>query len=113
MANQPEPHTPELAVVMPIYNEEVNVRGVIREWFGCFQVLGIDFVFFAVNDGSTDGTADALTALAEELGPRFRVISKPNSGHGRTCREGYELALAEGTPWIFQVDSDGQCDPAF
>src|SRR5262249_28110437 len=32
---------------------------------------------------------------------------------GRSCRVGYEWAVAEGAPWIFQIDSDGQCDPAF
>jgi dolichol-phosphate mannosyltransferase len=30
-----------------------------------------------------------------------------------TCRKGYELALEEGAAWIFQIDSDGQCDPKF
>lgn len=113
MAPCPEPLTSELAVVMPIFNEEVNVRAVINEWFGCFQVLGIDFAFLAVNDGSTDQTTDVLEALVKELGPRLRVVTKPNSGHGRSCREGYEQALAEGASWIFQIDSDGQCDPAF
>src|SRR5207248_4292636 len=38
---------------------------------------------------------------------------KPNSGHGRTCREGYDLAIRTGARWVFQIDSDGQCDPAF
>jgi glycosyltransferase involved in cell wall biosynthesis len=40
-------------------------------------------------------------------------VNKKNSGHGRSCREGYELALGEGAAWILQIDSDGQCDPAF
>src|SRR4030095_4342723 len=41
------------------------------------------------------------------------VLDKVNSGHGRTCRLGYETALQQGAPWIFQIDSDGQCDPTF
>lgn len=108
-----EPQAPELAVVMPIFNEAVNVRAVVAEWFGSLRAMSADFVFIAVNDGSTDNTASELADLANELGSRFRIVTKPNSGHGRSCREGYERALTEGARWIFQVDSDGQCDPAF
>lgn len=105
--------TPELAVVMPIYNEAANIGAVLREWFACLNSTAPDFVFFAINDGSTDTTASKLDALAVELGPRLRIVNKPNSGHGRTCREGYEMAAATAARWVFQIDSDGQCDPAF
>ena len=57
--------------------------------------------------------AEILDSLRNELGPRLQVVNKSNSGHGLACREGYELALSEGSPWIFQIDSDGQCDPVF
>jgi len=104
---------PELAVVMPVYNEAVNVASVVRDWFACLEKLGPSFVFFAINDGSKDETKSILTALGSELGPRLRIVNKQNSGHGRSCREGYELALNQGAAWIFQIDSDGQCDPEF
>ncbi|HJT80441.1 MAG TPA: glycosyltransferase family 2 protein [Chthoniobacterales bacterium] len=107
------PEAAELAVVMPVFNEAVNLRPVVCEWFGCLRALGADFVFIAVNDGSTDKTAEELARLAHDLGPKFQIVNKPNSGHGRSCREGYEHALAEGADWILQIDSDGQCDPAF
>ena len=105
--------TPELGVVMPIYNEEANVSAVIREWFDHLDRVAPDFVLFAINDGSRDNTEAVLDALGSEFGPRLRVVNKPNSGHGRSCREGYELALASCARWIFQIDSDGQCDPTF
>jgi dolichol-phosphate mannosyltransferase len=105
--------TPELAVVMPIYNEAANIASVLREWFACLESVASDFVLFAINDGSKDNTASVLDSLGGELGPRLRVVHKPNSGHGCSCREGYERALAVGALWIFQIDSDGQCDPAF
>src|SRR2546425_92097 len=82
-----------------------------HEWFSYLRIVSSNFVFFAINDGSKDETAKILASLRAELGPRLRVVNKTNSGHGLTCREGYELALAEGTEWIFQIDSDGQCDP--
>ncbi|HWY39629.1 MAG TPA: glycosyltransferase family 2 protein [Chthoniobacterales bacterium] len=104
---------PELAVVMPIYNEAANIGSVLEEWFACLDCVAPDFVFFAINDGSKDDTAVVLSSLGTLLGPRLRVVNKPNSGHGRSCRKGYDLALATGARWVFQIDSDGQCDPAF
>ena len=104
---------PELAVVMPVYNEAINISSVLTEWFECLDKIAPRFVLFALNDGSTDETAIVLESLACSLGSRLRVVNKPNSGHGRTCREGYESALAEGAPWILQIDSDGQCNPSY
>ena len=98
---------------MPVYNEAANIACVIREWFGCFDKIAPQFAFFALNDGSSDDTAAILDSLRRELGPRLRVVHKNNSGHGRTCRAGYELAVEQGAAWVFQIDSDGQCDPAF
>ncbi len=109
----PQLSPPDLAVVMPVYNEAANIAAVLSEWFSCLRIVCPNFILFAVNDGSKDDTAEILASLKKELGPRLRVVNKTNSGHGLTCREGYELALAEGAKWIFQIDSDGQCDPAF
>src|SRR5436853_1086588 len=105
--------TPELAVVMPIYNEAANIASVLGEWLACLKALAPAFVRLAINDGSKDNTRDVLESLAGEFGPRLRVINKPNSGHGRSCREGYDLALGSGALWIFQIDSDGQRDRRF
>lgn len=103
----------ELAVVMPIYNEETSISAVVREWFDCLRIVCPNFTIFAINDGSKDETGKILASLEIELGSRLRVLTKANSGHGMSCREGYEIALAGGSEWIFQTDSDGQCDPAF
>ncbi len=42
----------ELAVVMPIYNEEANIEAVVTEWVQELNRLGISFVVLAINDGS-------------------------------------------------------------
>ena len=53
---------------------------------------------------------------ARAAGPRasggLEVVTKTNTGHGRTCVHGYRLAIARGARWILQIDSDGQCDAA-
>ncbi len=44
----------ELAIVMPVYNEEASVRKVAREWFDEVSNWTEKFVFIAIDDGSTD-----------------------------------------------------------
>jgi dolichol-phosphate mannosyltransferase len=102
----------ELAVVMPIYNEEANVGKVIAEWNEEFQRIGITFILLAVNDGSRDGTSSVLKSLAQKY-PSTVALDQPNAGHGRACRTGYENAVKAHSTWTLQIDSDGQCDPRF
>lgn len=101
-----------LWVVMPVYNEEEALPGVINEWYPALEKTGLNFTLLVLNDGSKDGTLAYLRS-AESKFPKMRVVDKPNSGHAQTCLDGYRLALKEGADWIFQIDSDGQCDPKF
>ena len=104
---------PDLTVVMPVYNEEASLVGVIRDWLGALAKERISGRLIVVNDGSRDGTLLLLQRCAAEFPDRMLIVDQPNSGHGRSCRAGYERALLERSPWIFQVDSDGQCDPVY
>jgi len=110
-----ERHTPspELLLVMPIYNEEANIVAVVSEWISALAQLDIQCLLLAINDGSTDRTPTILRSLAQQHPDKIVVIDKANSGHGRSCRCGYDLALAHSAQWILQIDSDGQCDPSF
>lgn len=99
---------PELTVVMPVYNEEAAVGLVLGQWSEALQGLGIDYQIAVYNDGSKDNTLSALQTLAQE-NRRIQVIDKPNSGHGPTILKGYCDHL--DSPWIFQVDSDGELGP--
>lgn len=100
-------------IVMPVYNEQASVRKVVLEWFGEVENWTEDFVFLAIDDGSKDETLRVLERLREQLGERMRIVSRANRGHGQTCIEGYRIAIAEEIPWVFQIDSDGQCDPQY
>jgi dolichol-phosphate mannosyltransferase len=99
----------ELAVVMPVYNEQDCVAGVVRSWQKVLSDLGIRFVIFALNDGSKDGTAAVLGTFAGE--DTVRVINKPNSGHGPTILQGYREAV-KVADWVFQCDSDDEMKAA-
>ncbi|MEI9998355.1 MAG: glycosyltransferase family 2 protein [Verrucomicrobiota bacterium] len=105
--------TRELAVVLPVYNEQANIGNVVDEWLAELGRLGIAAVLFTVNDGSRDGTAAALRGLEMRHPDALVALEKANAGHGRACRTGYERAVVEDIPWTLQIDSDGQCDPRF
>lgn len=88
-------------VVIPGYNTAQTigplVRGVIR--------LGLDVV--VVNDGSTDGTAQAATEAGALVISHLR-----NGGKGLALRSGFVFAVASGYDAVVTLDSDGQHDPA-
>ncbi len=104
---------PELVVVMPVFNEEDSVRGVIDEWMECLSRHLTEFVLLVINDGSTDGSLAQVQQAQAVYGGRLEILSHSNRGHGRSCVEGYRIASGKGAPWVFQIDSDGQCDPRF
>lgn len=60
-----------------------------------------------LDDGSTDGTSEALAGLG------VRVIRyEANAGKGARLAEGLALAFAEGAGAVITLDADGQHDPA-
>ncbi|MDR0784845.1 MAG: glycosyltransferase family 2 protein [Treponema sp.] len=99
-----------LYIVMPAYNEEVNIESVAREWHEIIAEIE-EGKLVIVNDGSKDGTYAKLQELQKEL-PRLTALTKPNGGHGSATLFAYEYALAEGADYVFQTDSDGQTLPS-
>jgi glycosyltransferase involved in cell wall biosynthesis len=99
----------ELLLVMPVYNEEACIAGVVASWRDTLAGLGIDFGMIVLNDGSRDGTMERLARFRDD--PRVEVVDKPNSGHGPTILTGYGMAV-DRAEWVFQVDSDNEMPPA-
>jgi glycosyltransferase involved in cell wall biosynthesis len=98
------PTEAELTVVVPVYNEEAAIAGVLASWTAELERLGIDHRLAVYDDGSVDGTPAILAGLVER-NPRLSIVRQANRGHGPTILRGYREA---GTPWIQQVDSDGE-----
>ncbi len=98
----------DLAVVIPVYNEEEIISTVLSEWYQKLKELEINFEIHVYNDGSKDNTLKNITETSELL-ERIIVHDKENSGHGPTILMGYrENSHAE---WVFQVDSDNEMSP--
>ena len=89
-------------IIIPAYNEEKNIAGVIN---GIKNVIP-DADILVVNDGGKDRTEE----IARELGAR--VISLPyNMGYGAALQTGFKYALKKGYEYAVQIDADGQHDP--
>lgn len=102
----------KLYIVIPAYNEEMNIETVAREWHEVLLNLGsAESRLVIVDDGSKDNTYQLLCGLKTEL-PRMVALTKPNGGHGATVQFSYDYALQNDADFIFQTDSDGQTLPS-
>lgn len=99
----------DVAVVVPVYNEQDCIEATIQAWVTVLEDLGLSFRLWLLDDGSRDGTATILDGLATP--PRVTVLHKVNEGHGPTVLSGYRMA-APGARWIFQADADSEIHPS-
>ncbi len=99
-----------LCVIMPVYNEEAAIGGVLQKWDYALGQLGIDYIIRPYNDGSKDASLRVMTDFARNH-PRVEVRDKKNGGHGHTILTGYQEAAHDGFDWIFQIDSDDEMGP--
>jgi len=104
---------PKLAIVVPVFNEERCIENVLWEWQPTISQTEPSYCFLLFDDGSTDRSLALMERWAAQQKPgTCLIISRPNRGHGQTCLEGYRQICLRGVPWVLQIDSDGQCDPA-
>jgi glycosyltransferase involved in cell wall biosynthesis len=91
-----------LLVIVPAFNEEATVAGVVRE----VREQLPDVPVLVIDDGSLDETA----ALARAAGAM--VLPLPHHlGLGGAVQAGYKLAFELGFEFVIRIDADGQHDP--
>ena len=106
--------TPELALIIPVHNEEDCIIPVLEEWTQAIRRENIHTLFIVIDDGSTDRTLERIANYTYQARrDDILAVHQVNQGHGQSCLNGYRKALELKIPRIFQIDSDGQCDPAF
>ena len=99
--------TPELSIVMPVYNEAKVVGHVVSTWADEMARLEIDYEFLIYDADSSDGTLDILHEFAEAW-PQVHVIVCPRLLHGPSIHRGYSEVQGD---WVFQMDSDNEMGP--
>lgn len=96
--------SPELSVIMPVYNEEATVEASVRR----VREVPLELEVIAIDDGSTDGTARILRRLVEE-GLVDRLIEQErNQGKGAAVRAGIQLATGHA---LVVQDADLEYNP--
>lgn len=99
----------KIEVVTPVHNrKELTLRCL--ESLNQADLMGIDIHVIVVDDGSTDGTADAL---AEKF-PEVTVISGDgNLWYTAGTNVGLKAALERDPDFILAINNDCEFDPAF
>jgi polyisoprenyl-phosphate glycosyltransferase len=100
--------SPELSVVVPLYNEEENVKELYRRLVRSLGALDLAFELVFVNDGSKDSTPRLLDEL--QAGDR-RVVAihlSRNFGHQPAVSAGLDHAAGKA---VIIMDGDLQDPP--
>ena len=106
----PKRATPLISIIVPVLNEEANVRRVHREVGRVMDGLQgrYDFELIFTDNHSTDGTFEILTELAHD-DRRVRVLRfSRDFGFQRSILTGYRAAAGDAA---IQIDADLQDPP--
>jgi len=100
---------PQLSIVLPVYNELDNLVPLLDEIDGVLKPFGRSYEIIAVDDGSTDGSAQLLFSLVPTR-INLRVVQlRRNSGQSAAFDAGFQTARGRR---VITLDADGQNDPA-
>lgn len=101
--------TPELTVILPVFNEAPNLPLLWPELAGILEAHWRQVEVIFVDDASTDGSAEWLRALTREIGAVRYVRFRSHAGLTAALDAGYRRARS---PVVVTMDSDLQSDPA-
>lgn len=101
--------TPDLSIVIPVYNEGPNIKQLLAELAATLDAHGRPFEVIVIDDGSTDDTFEELARL-QARDVRLRVI-RFRRNFGQTAAFAAGFAYARGK-LVVTMDGDRQNDPA-
>ena len=99
----------DISVVIPSYNEKDSIPELTAQLTSVLDGMRVQWEVWYVDDGSSDGSADALRELHEK-DPRFKMIRfRRNYGKSAALAVGFEQAQGR---YVVTMDADLQDDPA-
>jgi glycosyltransferase involved in cell wall biosynthesis len=102
----------KLHFVIPAYNEEQSIEGIIERSLAARQTIisnsPVDEVeITVVSDGSNDRTVEIAQRYADQI---KLIVFEKNRGYGAAIKEGWRQSDAD---FLGFLDADGTCDPNF
>ena len=105
--NQPQSGF-SLSVILPVFNEVANIEAVYSELaLAIEQIPGNKQIIF-VDDGSSDGTSDLLTKIAERDYQVVVITFRRNFGQTAAMVAGFDYSKGD---IVVTMDADLQNDP--
>ena len=98
----------DVAVVIPVFNEEKLIGECINEWLNVLDSVNLNYEILIIDDGSSDATISIVERYRDNQ--NIQLIIKQNEGHGPTILAGYKRAVGIAE-WVFQADSDNEINP--
>lgn len=93
---------PRVLVILPTYNERATIEKVVEG----VMAVGGNVEVLVVDDGSPDGTAEAVEAMARE-NPRIAMIRRAGKqGLASAYLAGFRKALEDGYDVVVEMDAD-------
>lgn len=108
-ARADRPTIPDVAVIIPTYNEADNLARVALG----VLALGPSYTLIVVDDASPDGTGAIADRLADAHPGRVRVVHRSGARClGFAYLDGIRAAVASDAEVVAVMDADGSHDPA-
>ena len=98
----------DVAVVIPVFNEEKLIGECINEWLNVLDSVNLNYEILIIDDGSSDATISIVERYRDNQ--NIQLIIKQNEGLGPTILAGYKRAVGIAE-WVFQADSDNEISP--
>ena len=97
-----------LSVVVPVYNEEGNLETLLESVIAVMDREKYRYEMIFVNDGSTDGSSDILTSIAERHSQCKVIHLRRNFGQTAAMMAGLDYSSGS---IVIPIDADSQNDP--
>ena len=97
-----------LDIIVPLYNEELGAKSFHLQLARMTASLPFRIKIYYVNDGSTDGTASVLEAIAAQDDRVVIIELSRNFGHQAALSAGLDAAQGDV---VVTIDGDGQQPP--
>jgi glycosyltransferase involved in cell wall biosynthesis len=99
---------PEISIIVPVYNEEPNLKVLIESILKVMRPEGRPFELILIDDGSTDRGPEAVRALKPNTPELRAVFLRRNFGQSAAMTAGFDHARGR---IVVTMDADLQNDP--